>query len=35
MFGEEMLQAYNHLENLCDRYSSRGLKGAVGTDQIN
>ena len=36
MFGEEMLQAYNHLENLCDRYPLRGLKGAVGTglDQL-
>ena len=36
MFGEEMLQAYNHLENLCERYPLRGLKGAVGTglDQL-
>ena len=29
MFGEEMLQAYNHLENLCDRYPLRGLKGVT------
>jgi adenylosuccinate lyase len=36
MFGEEMLQAYARLENLCERYPLRGLKGAVGTglDQL-
>ncbi len=36
MFGEEMLQAYAHLDELCQRYPLRGLKGAVGTglDQL-
>jgi adenylosuccinate lyase len=36
MFGEEMLQAYAHLDELCNRYPLRGLKGAVGTglDQL-
>jgi len=36
MFGEEMLQAYSHLDELCNRYPLRGLKGAVGTglDQL-
>lgn len=31
MFGEEMLQAFAHLEHLIDHYPLRGLKGAVGT----
>ena len=36
MFGEEMLQAFRHLEHLLENYPLRGLKGAVGTalDQL-
>ncbi|HWA85381.1 MAG TPA: adenylosuccinate lyase [Opitutus sp.] len=36
MFGQEMLIAFNHLEELVARYPVRGLKGAVGTqlDQL-
>lgn len=36
MFGQEMLEAYQALEELVDRYPVRGLKGAVGTqlDQL-
>lgn len=31
MFGDEMFYAFENLENLTDRYSLRGIKGAVGT----
>ena len=36
MFGQEMLVAYNRIEELVGRYPVRGLKGAVGTqlDQL-
>ena len=36
MFGQEMLIAFDRLEELVDRYPVRGLKGAVGTqlDQL-
>ena len=36
MFGQEMLVAFNRLEDLLQRYPVRGLKGAVGTqlDQL-
>jgi len=36
MFGEELLIAFDRLENLLERYPVRGLKGAVGTqlDQL-
>lgn len=36
MFGQELLEAYNHLDYLINNFSARGLKGAVGTglDQI-
>ena len=36
MFGQELLLAYNRLEDLLERYPVRGLKGAVGTqlDQL-
>jgi len=36
MFGQEMLLAFRHLEDVLDRYPFRGLKGAVGTqlDQL-
>jgi adenylosuccinate lyase len=36
MFGEEMLMAFDRLDNLLERYPVRGLKGAVGTqlDQL-
>jgi adenylosuccinate lyase len=33
MFGEEMLQAFQRMVDLIDRYPLRGLKGAVGTAQ--
>lgn len=35
-FGEEMLLAFNHLENVILNYPLRGIKGAVGTqtDQL-
>ena len=37
MFGEEMLTAFNALEDIIARYPVRGLKGAVGTqmDQLS
>lgn len=31
MFGQELLLAFNRLEELVNRYPVRGLKGAVGT----
>lgn len=36
MFGQELLVAFNRLEELIERYPVRGLKGAVGTqlDQL-
>ncbi len=36
MFGEELLAAFTHLDELTGRYPVRGLKGAVGTqlDQL-
>lgn len=36
MFGQELLVAFNRLEDLLGRYPVRGLKGAVGTqlDQL-
>jgi adenylosuccinate lyase len=36
MYGEEMLQAFGHLDHLVETYPLRGLKGAVGTalDQL-
>lgn len=36
MFGQELLIAFERLENLIERYPVRGLKGAVGTqlDQL-
>lgn len=36
MFGQELLIAFNRLEDLLNRYPVRGLKGAVGTqlDQL-
>ena len=36
MFGEELLDAFAHLEEITSNYPARGLKGAVGTqlDQI-
>lgn len=36
MFGQELLQAFIRLDELCSRYPVRGLKGAVGTqlDQL-
>ena len=36
MFGQELLLAFDRLENLMERYPVRGLKGAVGTqlDQL-
>jgi adenylosuccinate lyase len=36
MFGQELLVAFAHLEELLARYPGRGLKGAVGTqlDQL-
>ena len=36
MFGEELLDAFAHLEEITSHYPARGLKGAVGTqlDQI-
>ncbi|WP_309387026.1 adenylosuccinate lyase [Cerasicoccus frondis] len=37
MFGEDMLQAMQNLEQTMRQYAARGLKGAVGTqlDQLN
>jgi adenylosuccinate lyase len=37
MFGEELLVAFDHLENVIATYAVRGLKGAVGTqlDQLS
>jgi len=36
MFGQEMLVAFRHLESTLERYSLRGITGAVGTalDQL-
>src|SRR5690606_13591418 len=36
MFGQELLVAFNRIEELLERYPVRGLKGAVGTqlDQL-
>jgi adenylosuccinate lyase len=36
MFGQELLMAFERLDELIDRYPVRGLKGAVGTqlDQL-
>ncbi len=31
--GEELLCAFERLENLCERYPLRGIKGPVGTQQ--
>ncbi len=31
MFGQELLAAFTHLDELAARYPARGLKGAVGT----